>query len=259
MNEIHHKPALDLLRSLPDDSIDMIYSDPPFGTQKIQRLRSLKGKSVISDRSYGDIHDDYIEFLRGHLEEMRRVLKPTGTLYLHLDYRSAYKVRFLLLDKIFGEQNYHSEVIWSYDYGGSSKRVWRAKHDTILVYSKNLGQHVFNYDDVDRVPYMSNPIRKGQKRDDRGKVVTDVWWFSIVGTNSKERMSYPSQKPVKLIERAIKASTNPGDVVLDTFAGSGTTGMASMNLGRKFIMSDDSQVAIDTMKIRFSNSNVVYY
>lgn len=258
MNVVYNSCALDVLKTISDNSVDLIYTDPPFGTQSIQRLQSLKGSSVVSDMSYNDIHSDYIEFIRCHVDEMRRVLKPTGTLYLHLDHHCDYKVRLLVLDKIFGEENYHSSVIWSYDYGGSSKRVWRAKHDTILVYSKDINKHTFNYDAVDRIPYMSGPIRKGQKRDPRGKVVTDVWWFSIVGTNSKERTSYPTQKPIKLVERIIKASSNPGELILDPFAGSGTTGMATLNLERKFILCDQNPEAINIMKKRFLEKNVEF-
>ncbi len=229
---------------MQDESIDLIYVDPPYNTGALQ-------KNIRTGMSYSDVHDDYIAWCSEWLQECRRVLKKSGSIYVHLDDRASYLVRAHCMDPIFGTKNYLSTIIWAYDYGQRAKDRWAAKHDTILLYAKKSGSHVFNVDAVDKLPYMSPPIRKGQTQASDGKVPTDVWWMSIVGTNSSERTGYPNQKPVKLITRAIIASSNPGDVVLDLFAGSGTVGVAALELKRSFILVDKNPTAIEVMKQRF--------
>lgn len=259
MTIIRHALAIDVLRGLETASVDMIYTDPPFGTQKMQTLKRLKGTSVTSIVGYSDHHDDYLEFMREHVEEMHRCLKPTGTMYLHLDWHHVHYVK-VMCDDVFEQKNFMNEIIYSYDYGSRGKNRWPRKHDNILVYAKKFGQHTFNWDDIDRLPYVTHPIRKGQKRDSRGKVPTDVWPLGIIGTASKERTKYPNQKPIRLIQRAIIASSNSGDLIVDPFCGSGTTGCAALNTGRKFVIADSSEDAISVMRDRFNkNSNVVFY
>lgn len=265
MNKIIHNNALDVLSTLCTGTIDLIYTDPPFGTQTYQKLDSQRMGEIVSSVGYLDKFDDYVQWIKPHLIEMHRVLKPTGTLYLHLDGRWVHDVK-ILLDDIFGRKCFLNEVIWSYDFGGRGKRCWPKKHDTILVYTRNHDQHVFNWDDVDRLPYSAPEMQRvGRSADDanerisRGKVPTDVWQMSIVGTNSNERIGYPNQKPMKLVERIILASSNPGDVVLDVFAGSGTTGAASIKHGRQFIMCDCNPKAIEMMQKRFCSSIDIEY
>ena len=255
VGEIYHKPALDTLQSMGSESIDMIYTDPPFGTGNIQTMARKKSGKIISKIQYSDKHKDYLDFLKLHVEEMHRVLKNTATLYLHLDYRWVHYAK-VFCDNIFGYENFLNELIWSYDFGGRGRDRWPSKHDTILVYAKERGKHTFNWNDIDRIPYLAPELQKDPARAAEGKVPTDVWWMSIVGTNSKERIGYPNQKPIKLIKRMIIASSNLGDVILDPFAGSGSTGDAALKSGRRFILSDCSQEAIDTMKKRFSTSGV---
>lgn len=255
MSEVFELDSLEFLSSLGDETVDMVYTDPPFGTQKIQTMNRKKSGSTISRISYSDVHDDYLNFLFPNIVEIRRVLKSSGTMYLHLDSKWVHYVK-VECDKIFGRENFMSDVIWHWDYGGRGKNKWPAKHDTILVYAKNFGEHVFNWNDIDRLPYIANKINKNQVRDERGKVPTDVWWFSIVGTNSKERTGYPNQKPEKLIRRAIVASTNVGDLVIDPFAGAGSTAAAALSCGRNFSVSDTNPVAIETMKSRFADKEV---
>lgn len=250
MNRVHHVSAIDLLSMCSDESIDMIYTDPPFGTNVKQRMSRKKDGVVTTVMEYDDRFDDYMEFLRPHLVEFHRVLKKTGTLYLHLDRRWVHYVK-VECDKIFGRDNFLSEVIWAYDFGGRGKDRWPAKHDTILVYVKSEGDHVFNWEDIDRIPYMAPELQKDPERAAKGKVPTDVWWMSIVGTSSKERTGYPSQKPQKLLERAIVASSPVGGVVLDPFVGSGTTAAAALATGRSFIVGDMSEIAISVMRERF--------
>lgn len=255
MNTIYHTDALTALSKIEDASIDLIYVDPPFGTGNTQKLDRKVGTQVISKAQYNDRFDDYMGFLRPHIEEAKRVLKPTGTLYLHLDYRWVHYAK-VACDEIFGRDHFLNEIIWAYDYGGRGKRKWPPKHDNILVYTKELDKYVFNWDDIDRIPYMAPGLQKDPAKAAVGKVPTDVWWMSIVGTQSKERNGYPTQKPKKLIERAVLASSPPDGVVLDFFAGSGSTGEAAMIHGRKFILVDQSDTAIETMRNRFGVDNV---
>lgn len=262
---IHHKEALNLLRELNDESVDFIYTDPPFGTQELQTLeRKIHGKS-ISKITYSDKHEDYLIFLEPHLNEFHRVLKKSGTMYLHLDWRWVHYAK-IMCDKIFGYDNFLNEIIWSYNFGGRGKDRWPTKHDSILVYVKEKGKHTFNWDDIDRVPYAAPELQyvgrskeEAEKRISEGQVPTDVWNMSIVGTASKERTGYPTQKPIKLIKRMIIASTNPGDLVLDSFAGSGSTGDAAIQCGRDFVMCDKGKSSLEVMKERFKgNSNITF-
>ena len=226
MNSVHLADALSTIQQLPPESVDMVYTDPPFGTGMTQQTQRHVGGQIMPKMGYSDRYDDYVGFLRPHLEAMFHVLKPSGTMYLHLDARWVHYAK-VEADKIFGYDNFLNEVIWAYDFGGRGRDRWPAKHDTILVYAKKKGMHVFNWDDIDRIPYMAPGLQKDPARAAAGKVPTDVWWMSIVGTASKERTGYPNQKPVKLIERAIAASSPAGGIVLDPFCGSGTTGVAA--------------------------------
>lgn len=257
-NQIHHCTAMKLLRSLDDQSIDMIYTDPPFGTGDVQSMARRLGGKVISKIEYSDKQEDYLDFLKGHLVEMHRVLKETGTMYLHLDWRWVHYAK-VMCDEIFGYENFLNEVIWSYNFGGRGKDRWPMKHDTILVYVKKMGKHIFNWNDVDRIPYAAPELQyvgrskeEAEKRIAEGQVPTDVWSMSIVGTASKERVGYPNQKPIKLMRRAIVASSPAGGTILDPFAGSGSTGAAAMSCGRNFILADASQQAIDVIKKRLN-------
>lgn len=256
---------LPILQHLPDESISLIYTDPPFGTGRTQIMRRITtGEGVATRKGFGGKEysyeevsrlayddrmplDSYLAFLDLRLREMRRVLTARGSLYLHLDFRTVHHVRFLM-DEIFGAEHFLNEIVWAYDYGGRHKDRWPRKHDTILWYSKS-DEWVFNRDDIDRIPYMA-PGLVDEEKAARGKVPTDVWWMTIVPTNSKERTGYPTQKPVALAERIISASSNPGDLVADFFAGSGTTGAASLNLGRRCLLVDENPVAVEIMKHR---------
>jgi site-specific DNA-methyltransferase (adenine-specific) len=146
-----------------------------------------------------------------------------------------------------------SEIIWAYDYGGRSKKKWPAKHDNILWYARDAHHYTYNIDQIDRIPYMA-PGLVGAEKAARGKLPTDTWWHTIVGTNSKEKTGYPTQKPVGVIERIIRASSNPGELVMDFFAGSGTVGECCLKLDRRFILIDHNPQALDVMRERFKNS-----
>nr|WP_310503236.1 site-specific DNA-methyltransferase [Microbacterium sp. AK031] len=205
-------------------------------------------------RTYDDSFDDYGDFLMPRLEEAWRLLADDGTLYLHLDYREAHYAK-VMLDAVFGRDCFLNELIWAYDYGAKSRRRWPTKHDTILVYVKTPGRHVFNSDDIDREPYMAPGLVTAEKAA-RGKLPTDVWWHTIVPTTGREKTGYPTQKPEGVIRRIVQASSRPGDRVLDLFAGSGTTGAVASALGRDAVLVDDNPEAVRVMTQRMPHAEV---
>jgi len=264
MNTIYHRNALSVLSTIPEASVDLVYVDPPFGTGHKQTLNRKKDGEVVSSIVYEDPNIDYMEWLRAHVEAIHNVLKPTGTLYLHLDHHWVHPAK-VMVDDVFGAKCFLNEVIWAYDYGGRGKRCWPKKHDNILVYVKTEDEHVFNWDAIPREPYKAPDMQRvgrtpeeAEARIALGKVPTDVWDVSIVGTNAKERNGYPTQKPVKLIERAVLASSPPGGRVVDVFAGSGTTGEAAHKHGRTFTLADMSPWAIEVMRERFKDIDVTW-
>ena len=264
-NTVFFGDNLTVLKSIPDSYVQLIYIDPPFNTgreqqrSKVTTKRSDQGnrigfkgqryetvKSTIL--SYDDQFANYWEFLEPRLEEAFRVLNQTGTLYLHLDFREAHYAK-VLLDALFGHDCFLNEIIWAYDYGGKSKRRWPSKHDTILVYVKDPANYYFDSESVDREPYMAPGLVTPEKVE-RGKLPTDVWWHTIVSPTGKEKTGYPTQKPIGILRRIIQASSKEGDVVLDFFAGSGTTGFVANELGRRFILVDQNPESIEVIKNR---------
>jgi len=273
-NVIYFGDNLDILKSLEDESVDLIYIDPPFNTGKRQARKQITverdvngdrigfgGKryqtKVIGEHAYRDNFDNYLAFLEPRLETAYRLLKPNGSLYFHIDYREVHYCK-VLLDAIFGRESFINEIIWAYDFGGRSKSRWPAKHDNILFYAKDPEDYTFNREEVDRIPYMA-PGLVGNKKAARGKFPTDTWWHTIVGTNSKEKTGYPTQKPVGVLKRIVAASSKPGDLVLDFFAGSGTIGDVCLALGRRFILVDNNPQAIAIMKKRFQGEESIQW
>jgi site-specific DNA-methyltransferase (adenine-specific) len=249
---------LKVLRSLEAGSIRLIYVDPPFNTghkQSRTRIRTVRDEAgdrtgfagrryrteVIGVRSFEDAFDDYLAFLEPRLVEAHRVLSRDGSMFLHLDPRESHYAK-VLMDRVFGRESFINEIVWAYDYGARPKKRWPAKHDVILWYAKDPSRYVFHYDAIDRIPYLA-PNLVGAEKAARGKTPTDVWWQTIVPTNSKERTGYPTQKPRALLERIVRVHSDPGDVVLDFFAGSGTTGAAAARLGRGYLLVDSSKAA----------------
>jgi site-specific DNA-methyltransferase (adenine-specific) len=178
-----------------------------------------------------------------------RILKDNGSLYFHIDYREVHYCK-IMLDSIFGRESFINEIIWAYDFGGRAKDRWPAKHDNILFYAKNADNFIFNREDIDRIPYMA-PGLVGKEKAEKGKLPTDTWWHTIVGTNSKEKTGYPTQKPLGVLKRIVAASSPKGGTVMDFFAGSGTTGQACLELGRHFILVDNNLQALEVMQKRF--------
>lgn len=250
--------ALLEMPKLMSESVDMIYVDPPFGTGKRQTLASKRAGTTVSKMSYEDKFADYIEdFLHPILNESKRLLKSTGTLYLHLDRRYSHYAK-VVLDGVFGKENFINHIVWSYNYGGRGKNCFPRKHDDILVYSKVPGCHKFRWDAIDKIPYKAPDLQKDPIRAAMGQVPTDVWEMTIVPTNSKEKTGYPTQKPLKLIERAIRASTDPGDVVLDFCCGSGSTLVAAHRTGRGWVGIEKSDQAITVIEKRLIDLSVPY-
>ena len=265
-NTIYFGDNLEIIQGMPAGSVDLIYIDPPFNTGHAQARTQIKtvrdedgdrvgfgGQSyrtlALGSRAYADQFDDFLGFIAPRLEQAYRLLKSDGSLYFHIDYREVHYCK-VLLDSIFGRECFLNEIIWAYDYGGRSRKKWPAKHDNILYYAKDPQNYTFNYEEVERIPYMA-PGLVGKEKAARGKFPTDTWWHTIVGTNSKEKTGYPTQKPVGVLRRIISASSRPGDVVLDFFAGSGTVGEVCLELGRQFILVDNNQQAIEVRGRRF--------
>ena len=259
---------LEFLRELQSGSVDLIYIDPPFNTGKVQQrtqirtLRSQNGDRVgfqgrryatitLGTKSFSDLFDDYLAFIEPRLLEAHRVLAAHGSLYFHVDYREVHYCK-VLLDAIFGRDSFLNEIIWAYDYGGRPRNKWPPKHDNILLYVKDPANYVFNYDEIERIPYMA-PGLVGPEKAARGKLPTDTWWHTIVPTNSAEKTGYPTQKPIGILKRIVQASSRPGNVVLDFFAGSGTTGAVCLALGRRFLLVDNSCQALEVMARRFDS------
>jgi site-specific DNA-methyltransferase (adenine-specific) len=254
-----------VLDKLPDAAFDLVYLDPPFNTGRAQSRRTLavaadpSGSRVgfggrrytsrlLRSLSYDDAFADYLGFLHPRLERTRALLAPHGTLYFHIDYREAHYCK-LLLDELFGRDAFLNEIIWAYDYGAKPRRRWPAKHDTILVYARTPGEHHFDADAVDREPYMAPGLVSAEKAA-RGKRPTDVWFHTIVPTNGREKTGYPTQKPEGVLRRLVAASSRPGGWCLDPFAGSGTLGAVCQTLGRRFVLVDESPIAVDVMRAR---------
>ena len=265
---IHAGDNLEFLEAQPDASFEFAYLDPPFNTGKTQRHQTLRtvrdsdghrqgfgGHSYRTSvegplRTYADAFDDYLGFLGPRLEELHRVLTPTGSLVLHLDPRESHYAK-VFLDHLFGRDCFQNEIVWSYDYGARSRSRWSRKHDVLLWYSKPPKDYTFRYDDIDRIPYMA-PKLVGLEKAERGKTPTDVWWQTIVPPASKERTGYPTQKPLAILSRLVGVHSNPGERVLDVFAGSGTTGEAAARAGRHAVLVDSNPEAIEVMRARLS-------
>ncbi len=273
VNQLYFGDNLPHLTGIPSESVQLIYIDPPFNTGRKQTRGASETKRVATGGrvgfkgqnyeiiretvlSYDDEFADYWSFLEPRLEQAWRILKDTGTLYLHLDYREAHYAK-VLLDALFGRDSFLNEIIWAYDYGGKAKNRWPSKHDTILVYVKNPKNYYFNNTEVDREPYMAPGLVTPEKVE-LGKLPTDVWWHTIVSPTGKEKTGYPTQKPEGILRRIIQASSKPGDTVLDFFGGSGTTGAVAAALGRNFILMDQNTESIEVITNRLKQNDVVF-
>jgi site-specific DNA-methyltransferase (adenine-specific) len=260
---------LPLLRALPDGIAQLAYLDPPFNTGRRRTRRTLAvaraddgdrtgfggrryASRLLAESSYADAFEDYLGFLEPRLGEVRRLLHATGTLYFHIDYREAHYCK-LFLDELFGRDAFLNELIWAYDYGAKPRDRWPAKHDTILVYVRDRDAYHFDLEAVEREPYLAPGLVTAEKAA-RGKAPTDVWWHTIVSPTGREKTGYPTQKPEGLVRRMVQASTRPGDLCLDPFAGSGTLGAVAARLGRRYLLMDDNPEAVRVMSARLRSA-----
>ena len=241
--------------------VRLIYIDPPFATK--QEFRGSQDQKAYQDKIAGA---KFLEFLRKRLIFLREILADDGSIYVHLDWKKGHYVK-VLMDEIFGEQNFVNEIIWYYRRWNIESKIFQRNHDVIFLYSKNPGRHIFNQMYVPKSPKSSAQEKawksvfdeKGQRHSiltdepTKGVPMPDTWEISIINPVSIERIGFPTQKPEVLLERIIKASSNEGDIVLDAFAGSGTTGAVAEKLGRRWIMIDSSKLAIYTIQKRLLN------
>ncbi len=266
--EIVTGDCLEVLPTLPAAFARLAYVDPPFNTgarQSRERVRvraSAEGarggfggrryevSKLAPAASYEDSFADYESFLLPRIEAAIRCLTPDGSLFVHLDAREVHYVK-VALDRLLGRERFMNEIIWAYDYGARSKTRWPAKHDTILWYVLDPRDYVFEFDAMDRIPYLA-PELVGPEKAARGKTPTDVWWHTIVPTNGREKTGYPTQKPLGILRRIVKVHSRPGDVVLDFFAGSGTTGEAAALEGRGYVLVDSSPDATAIARARLA-------
>ncbi len=251
--------------------INLIYIDPPFATGAdfsykvdVGEQEVFKKPSMIEEVAYRDTWgkgmDSYLQMMFERLVLMRELLADNGSIYVHLDWRVGHYIK-LAMDEVFGKDNFRNQIIWHYMSGGVPETNFARKHGTILFFSKTE-KNIFNvqhggsyrtqgmnYDEQGR-PYKTT--KKGRLYFNKeGPVLTDVWTdIPIISTYGDERVDYPTQKPEKLCERIIKASSNEGAIVADFFCGSGTTGVAAEKLGRQWIMADLSRFAIQTTRKR---------
>ena len=265
--DIHYGDNLPIIRGFESGSFDLIYIDPPFNTGKKQTRKEIKTvrdddgdrtgfkgeryRTVeVGAKAFADNFDDYLAFLEPRLIEARRLLKPDGSFFLHLDYREVHYAK-VMLDGIYGRESFMNEIIWAYDYGARTKKRWSPKHDTILWYARDPNNYTFRYEDMERIPYMAPGLVTKEKAA-RGKTPTDTWWHTIVSPNGKEKTGYPTQKPTGVLKRIIEVHSNPGDRVLDFFAGSGTTGEVAIRHGRSAVLVDNNEEAMEVMAQRLA-------
>ena len=260
----------EVLPELPESFARLLYIDPPFNTGRVQRrdrMRVTESAGGEGDRggfggrrydvepvesgAYDDAFEDFEAFLMPRIEQSLRCLTPDASIFVHLDFHEVHYIK-VALDRLLGRDRFKNEIIWAYDYGGRPKNRWPAKHDTILWYARDPDDYVFNYDEMDRIPYMA-PGLVGKEKAARGKTPTDTWWHTIVPTSGHEKTGYPTQKPLGVLSRIVKVHSRPGDVALDFFCGSGTTGEAAARCGRGFVLVDNNPEAVQIAATRLAD------
>ena len=295
-NTLYTNDNLFILTGMNSNFVDLVYLDPPFNTKRVYSapIGSKAAGSSFKDMwtwqdvdeayldtlavmypsltkfitSTGGIHSKammaYLTYMAQRIIEVHRVLKDTGSLYLHCDSTASHYLK-ILLDEIFGKNSFVSEIIWSYAWGVRTTKRWNRKHDVILMYSKSRN-FKFNYRDVlekrkdevlrrleTGVASATMAADKGKSDDKTMALPTDVWYIPTINAMSKERTGYPTQKPLALLHRIIKASSNEGDIVFDPFCGCATTCVAAQQLGRKWIGIDIEKQAVSILIERLSN------
>jgi site-specific DNA-methyltransferase (adenine-specific) len=264
--------CLHLLEEFENNSIDLIYLDPPFFTNTVQKLKTRDGNKEFSYKDIWKSNEEYAEFLYDRLIELKRVLKDTGSIFVHCDKNSTHIVK-ALLDDIFGLEQFQSEIIWYYKRWSNSKKGLLPSHQTIYFYSKtsnfkfktlyNNYSETTNIDQILQKRAKDNNGKTIYARDENGDTINsdikrgvplnDVWEIPYLNPKAKERVGYPTQKPILLLERIIEIASDEGDIVLDPFCGSGTTLVAGKLKKRKVIGIDISEDAIALTNSRLNN------
>jgi site-specific DNA-methyltransferase (adenine-specific) len=269
MNRIVLGDNAKVLAELPEKFARLMYIDPPFNTGRAQRRDRIRVQATdgagerggfggrrydvekVASGTYDDDFVDFEAFLMPRIEASLRCLTPDASLFVHLDFREVHYIK-VALDRLLGRDRFINEIIWAYDYGGRPRNRWPAKHDTILWYALDPDDYVFNYGEMDRIPYMA-PGLVGPDKAARGKTPTDTWWHTIVPTSGHEKTGYPTQKPLGILSRIVRVHSRPGDVVLDFFCGSGTTGEAAARNGRGFVLVDKNADAVQIAASRLAD------
>lgn len=272
-NAIYCGDCLEILMRFPDESVDLIYLDPPFFSNKQYEVIWGDGAEIraFGDRWKGGIHH-YIGWMRERLEQCRRILKKTGSIYVHCDWHAGHYLK-VMMDEVFGYNSFRNEIVWHYRKWTAAKTVFNRESDRLLFYTKT-DKYTFNVTYRERTE--STKKRFGNKKIDSGtydnsgkripsktleiesagSALGDVWDIPIIAPSAKERLGYPTQKPLVLLERIITASSNKGDIVLDPFGGCGTTVAAAQKLGRRWIGIDVSPTACKLMARRLREIGV---
>jgi len=272
MEKVLHGDCLEILPTFKDESVDLIYLDPPFFTNTVQKLKTRDGSKEFSYSDIWKSHEEYAEFLYKRLKELKRVLKSDGSIFVHCDKNSTHIVK-TLLDDIFGLKQFQSEIIWYYKRWSNSKKGLLPSHQTIYFYSKTKDfkfKTIYNdYSEttnIDQILQRRVRDKNGKTvyaKDDKGNTINsdikkgvplnDVWEIPYLNPKAKERVGYPTQKPILLLERIIEIASNEGDTILDPFCGSGTTLVAGKLNNRKVLGIDKSEEAISLTKLRLNN------
>ena len=263
-NTIHHLYCTDnrtwLANAINEgQQFDLIYMDPPFcsGADYAQTFNINGIQHAV--KGFGDIFtvDDYLQFIYERIVLLKDVLNPSGSIFVHCDYQQSHNIR-AILDEVFGEKRFRNEIIWHYTGGGRSKKYFSRKHDSIFWYT-NGDTWTFNTEEI-RIPYKPTSgyakggitSKSGKKYlpNPKGTLPDDTWDIPILNPLAKERTGYPTQKPLTLLDRIILACSNPGDLILDPFMGSGTTGISAIKNNRRFIGLDQNWNSIHLMRRR---------
>ena len=263
LNKVICDDCVSGLTGIEDKSVDLVYMDPPFFTQDRQHLYSKENKTEFSFSDKWDSMDEYLSFMKTRLDACKRILKDTGSIFIHCDRNASHYLK-VLLDSIFGMKNFQSEIIWTYKRWSNSKKGLLNNHQVILFYSKTAKfkfnrmytdySETTNIDQILQERVRDKDGKTRYKTDENGDIVlgnskkgvplSDVWEIPYLNPKAKERVGYPTQKPIILLEQIVKLVTDEGDLVVDPFAGSGTTLVAAKMLNRNFLGIDVSRDAV---------------
>lgn len=268
INNVYNVDCLEGMKELENESIDLIYLDPPFFTQRKQKLSNKLGIEYSFEDKWKDMNE-YLDFLKRRFFEMKRVLKEDGNIFVHCDKIANHRIR-ILLEEVFGEENFRTEIIWTYKRWSNSKKGLLEGHQNIYHFSKSskfkfniLYQEYSPSTNIDQILQMRERDENGKsvyKKDENGAIMygtskngvplNDVWQIPFLNPKAKERVGYPTQKPIELLERILKIASNEGDIVLDPFLGSGTTVVTAKLLKRNFIGFDINSNAVELSQHR---------